>query len=604
MNENQTILGLRKRTVIWIVLIALFLILLFLIVFFLMRRKPDLSSFKEGVYYVAQNPKGDVVLYLDDVSSTMVSGKWYREGGEVAMPHRFEAKSRCLRRNVLRSDSLVIKVGALPGGDTLVLDLLMDGDWQNLRFIPWQQPPLMEVHRDYLYHESIFPVAVESDIVYAHAKGYWTSYPEPYDDCNDYLSIVMDKMNLDDLTLKDCALTMDVYSPVTEGKTRRPLLMLIHGGAFFNGDKKAAGYEEWGKYFASRGYVVASINYRIGFAPLGKNHMDRAGYRAVQDAHAAMCFLLSHPERFPIDPNRLFVGGSSAGGITALNLAFMKDEDRPASSYSNKVHEANQIPIVHYLIPDNENLDLEDMGDINAVVGEKDDVPFTINTVVNMWGAVHDIGMIDGYDDIAVLSFHGDADSVVAYGYDYPFTKIKTPVKDFISKVRKPIMDGSSWFSRAADDLLFEAENSLKPVNEFMSNEMYGSKCIHEKALSKGLKSELHTKRGGGHGLHADCGVLTDYYEVITDTTTRFLYLRMFPRPDLNPSFAGRQQWFSLDNAGEVQTCQWEALGGLVLEAEPDKARVLFFSDAPEHDLKISGQEKNGQSYNETYSIN
>ena len=556
--------------------------LLFLLLFIVSAcGKKDLGRFATGKYYVAQDSMGDVVLRFEEVSQNTIKGRWYEEKSWISAPHRFVARSRWLKRSVLKSDSLVINTNVMLEGDTLALDLLMDGGWRTMRFVPWQRPPVMELHRDYLYHDSLFPVAVDSNIVYAHAKGYWASYPEPLNG-NDYLSIVVDKMNMDDLTVKDCELTMDVYQPVTDVLAPRPLLMLIHGGAFFNGDKKSAGFEEWGNYFASRGYVVASINYRLGFAPLGKNHMDRAGYRAVQDAHAAICFLLRHPERFPIDPARLFVGGSSAGGITALNLAFMRNIDRPSSSYQNRVHEANQIPIVHYLIPNNENIDLEDLGNINAVVGEQYDVPFTINAVVNMWGAVHDITMIDGTRDIAILSFHGDADSVVAYGHDFPFTKVKTPVKDFIKTVRNPIKDGSSWFAKTADDILFAAENSLKPVNQFMSNEMYGSKCIHEKALSVGLKSELHTKAGGGHGL----------------------YLRMFPQPTMNKSVTGQRHWFELDNAGELRTCGWEAVGGLVLEAEPDKARVMFFADAPEHELKISGQEKNGQCYNETYSIN
>lgn len=530
------------------------------------RKPPDLSRLQVGDFYVASSDGRDVMLLFDVVTHDSVSGRWYVENAYLAKPHEFVAKSRFGHRDEMRSDALVVGADAMPGGDTLVLDLLLDDSWQTLRFLLWQQPPVMNIEKSYLYHDSLFDV-VESKAVYAHAKGYWASYSEPELDCDDYFSIVKKKLlDVHEMTMKDLELDMDVYCPDSDELVRRPLLMLIHGGAFFNGDKQSAGYKEWGHYFASRGYVVASINYRLGFQPYGSKHVDRAGYRALQDARAAICYLLRHPNRYPIDPNYLFVGGSSAGGITALNLAFMTDKDRPASSEEGVVH-----GLAHLFSKDEKRkeIGLEDLGGIDMVAennGGK--VNFDINAVVNMWGAVHKIEMIDNSQGTAILSFHGDADSVVAYGYDHPFTKVK-----------------------------------MKPLNEFLCNKMYGSKCIHERAEALGMKNELHTKVGGGHSLHADCDVLTDYYTLITDTTTRFLYLRMFPRPSLSIVRNGKQQWFELQNAGEVLTCRWEAIGGRVLEAQPDRARVIFFDDEEEHELRIIGQQKNGQDFEETYYV-
>lgn len=222
-----------------------------------------------------------------------------------------------------------------------------------------------------------------------------------------------------------------------------------------------------------------------------------------------------------------------------------------------------------------------------------------------MWGAVHKIDMIDSTNNTAILSFHGDADSVVAYGHDYPFAKANTIFRDFIGKVREPFKNNRSRFAQIADDILCDAEDLEKPVNQVLCNKMYGSKCIHEQALSKGMLSELHTKAGGGHSLHVnDDGSLSLYYNYISDVTKRFLYHRMFLKPTLTTSYVGQQQWFELDNAGELQTCSWEAEGGLVLQTEPYKARVIFFADADEHKLHITGKEKNGQNYNETYILN
>lgn len=594
----------RFKTCLWIGRILSFLFLLYL-VGSCKRKHLDLSQFQVETYYVAQVDGRNVVLYFDDVSHKSVSGRWYVEDCSVSKPHGFRAETGRAHRSEMRSDSLKINFDALPGGDTLAIDLLMDGGWRTLHFVPWTQPEPVEIDRSYLFHDSLYDVTVDKDVQYGVALGYWTSYPEP-GNRDDYLSIVKAKMNASDLTQKYWSLKMDVYSPVTNDTILRPLLLLIHGGAFFNGDKASAGYAEWGRHFASLGYVVASINYRIGFVPIGQKHIDRAGYRAVQDAHAAMCYLLRHPESYHIDPNLLFVGGTSAGGITALNLAFMTDADRPDCTKSDVVNDAAQAvsrwPVVGKYVPD--DLGMEDLGGINAVAG-MEDVDFEINAVVNMWGALHEVRMLGNSPHTAILSFHGDADSVVAYGYDYPFTKVKTPARDFIHDIRNVLKVSRSDFFKMTCDALEGLENSLVPINQFVCGKMYGSKCIHEKAKDfrdQGMLSELHTKAGGGHSLHVDDdGSLSDYYTLITDTTTRFLYLRAFPCPTLNLSCESQQHWYGLDNAGEVKTCQWEAEGGLVLEAESEKARVIFFGDADEHKLRISGNQKNGKPFSCEY---
>lgn len=589
--------------------IFLLLAVLLTIIFASCGKAPDLSRLKENNYYVAQNNECSVVLYVEKVTKKSFKGRWYIENGNTAQPHYFEAISERPYRKEMRSDSLVVKTDAMSHGDVLTLSILLDGSLQSFDFQLWQQPSAKNLERKYPYFDSMYDVSCEKDVPFAHAKGYWVSYPEHDNGGNDYLSIVLEKMTIVDLTQKDLVLTMDIYSPVTNDSTRHPLLLLIHGGAFFNGDKEAAGYKEWGEYFASRGYIVASINYRLGFLPIGSRHVDRAGYRAVQDAYAAVCYLLRHPEQYLINPNYIFVGGSSAGGITALNLAFMRDEDRPectkAGIFNNASHLYNELAdnILDYR--KRRDIGNEDLGNISVVAENSGGiVDFKVNAVVNMWGAVHKIDMIDNTNNTAILSFHGDADSVVAYDYNFPFTKVKTPVRDFIGAIKGAFRNGNSWFSQGAYGFLSDLEDNLNPVNQFLCNKMYGSKCIHEQALLKGMKSELHTKTGGGHSLHVNNdGTLSLYFTYISDITTRFLYPRMFPRPILTPTCVGQQQWFELDNAGLLLTCSWEAEGGLVLQVEPDKARVLFFADADEHNLLIAGQDKNGQGYNEIYSI-
>ena len=59
-------------------------------------------------------------------------------------------------------------------------------------------------------------------------------------------------------------LKLDIYKPTGNPNTQRPMLILNHGGAWVGGDKSEANIVLIAKEFVQRGYVVASVNYRLG----------------------------------------------------------------------------------------------------------------------------------------------------------------------------------------------------------------------------------------------------------------------------------------------------------------------------------------------------
>ncbi len=74
--------------------------------------------------------------------------------------------------------------------------------------------------------------------------------------------------------------------------------------------------------------LQGSINYRLGFHPL-KKEVREAEMRALEDADAALAYLLGR-EDLHINPQQVFLAGTSVGAITALNMAYRPD---PVSSY-------------------------------------------------------------------------------------------------------------------------------------------------------------------------------------------------------------------------------------------------------------------------------
>lgn len=93
--------------------------------------------------------------------------------------------------------------------------------------------------------------------------------------------------------------------------TPRPALLLLHGGYWLEGDK-GGGWKYFARRLTEEGFVVLSANYRL--AP-------KAAWPAQRDdALSALAFIKKHARVWNVDPNRVAVMGSSAGGHLATQL--------------------------------------------------------------------------------------------------------------------------------------------------------------------------------------------------------------------------------------------------------------------------------------------
>ncbi len=130
-------------------------------------------------------------------------------------------------------------------------------------------------------------------------------------------------------------LTMDIYQPTTTmGSTKYPVVVSIHGGAFDFGDKSDIAADC--QILASKGFIVAAINYREGWDWIKKSDplkctadtstLTEAWYRAQQDTRASLRFLMANADKYGIDPNWVFVEGSSAGAEASLGAAYFPQD--------------------------------------------------------------------------------------------------------------------------------------------------------------------------------------------------------------------------------------------------------------------------------------
>jgi len=216
-------------------------------------------------------------------------------------------------------------------------------------------------------------------------------------------------------------LKMDVYTPVGDPITNRPLLIFTHAGGFLNGSKDVDDMVAICDSFARKGYVTASLAYRKGFNPLSGSSAERAVYRGIQDGRAAVRYFKEHATTYGIDTNFIYFGGMSAGGFIALHLAYMEESDRPSSTYST-------------------SLLVNDLGCLDCA-GNSYPHSAKVRAIMNYWGAIQDTNLLRA-GGIPILQMHGTTDPTVPFEYGHPF-----------GVPTLPNVFGSKWIEKRANNM-------------------------------------------------------------------------------------------------------------------------------------------------------
>lgn len=205
---------------------------------------------------------------------------------------------------------------------------------------------------------------------------------------------------------------MDIYEPVGDNLLRRPLVIFFYGGAFVLGDKGDADVTAWCDSLAHYGYVAAAVNYRLGMDLTNQRSAIRAVYRAVQDSRAAIRYLKEFHQTYKIDTTLIFLGGESAGAITALHTAFLnKENDRPIETYSS----GNPLNA-----PDDD----DDLGCLDCEDATYPNHSVEVAGIIDLWGAMYKESYIDANENTPVLLIHGTNDNVVPFDQGQPFLNL------------------------------------------------------------------------------------------------------------------------------------------------------------------------------------
>jgi hypothetical protein len=126
-------------------------------------------------------------------------------------------------------------------------------------------------------------------------------------------------------------LKMDIYQPNGDNFAHRPLIVLAFPGSFTAGLRISPDIVTLCDNFSKRGYVCASIDYRLGFEDGSDcdTNQFKALMRGVQDMKAAVRYFYKDAQTtnsYRIDTSQIFIGGVSAGAFIGLNYAYGKED--------------------------------------------------------------------------------------------------------------------------------------------------------------------------------------------------------------------------------------------------------------------------------------
>jgi len=234
-------------------------------------------------------------------------------------------------------------------------------------------------------------------------------------------------------------LEMDIYQAIGDTATDRPVVIFCFGGSFYTGSRTSAELVSFANSFAQRGYVAASIDYRLASSVIdlaSEETMVKVVFGAVQDGKAAIRYFRKNFDEgnsLGIDPDQIFIGGTSAGGILAINLAYVDSTHKLPQTWQTW---ANEI------------------GGLEGNSGNSGYCSY-VSGVFGFAGAVGDTSYINA-NDVPFYGIHAEDDQTVPYNYAKPL-------------------------------------NGLAPVY------LYGSNLIHTRLNNLGIYSSFDSYTGSEH---------------------------------------------------------------------------------------------------------
>ena len=235
-----------------------------------------------------------------------------------------------------------------------------------------------------------------------------------------------------DWSLSNPGLEMDVYTPLNDTANNRPLLIFAHGGVYIEGDKNSITMVTLCEAFAKRGYVTASIRYRLTnlqslLSPNSYDIFSQTVVNSVSDMKSAIRYfrkdVTNNNNSYGINPDQIFVGGYSAGAVTAAHLSVIDEGE----------------------VPEEFQVFFDKSGGIEGNSGNPG-FSSEVSGAILLAGAINTTGFLD-VNDPPIVSVHSSDDNTINYECASPLSNLGIPLLDL------PILCGSGKIHDELDNI-------------------------------------------------------------------------------------------------------------------------------------------------------
>ncbi|MEM9931863.1 MAG: hypothetical protein AAF840_18875, partial [Bacteroidota bacterium] len=232
-------------------------------------------------------------------------------------------------------------------------------------------------------------------------------------------------------------LQMDVYQPMGDTASLRPVVVLYHGGNFLPrfvnnsvlGTTKDKAVVEFVTRFAERGYVGIAAENRVGWNPASPDPDVRtstllqAAYRGGQDGHMMARYLrktvVEEGNPLRIDTSRIVFMGLGTGGYLVMTHAFL--DSIPEILADDRFYDLNDQPyVVEAVHADPKGLlPAQFAPNVPSNVPNHVGYQSTVAMSINVGGALGDLDWIQGKSsEPLVVAVHDlrDPDAPFSFG--------------------------------------------------------------------------------------------------------------------------------------------------------------------------------------------
>lgn len=261
---------------------------------------------------------------------------------------------------------------------------------------------------------------------------------------------------------------LDIYKPKNPPQEGCPVLLQIHGGAFVSGNKDTQGLP-LAHYLAARGWIVASINYRLSPSVAMPAH--------IHDCKRALSWIRANGHEYGMNKDFVAVSGNSAGGYLAAMMGVSaKDKYFQPEDVEGDMSVQACVPIFGTFDSTNSEGQSLSVAPLSQII-EQQILHCTMEQNPEFWKKNTPLFKID-QDTSPMFLIHGSNDSII------PHSESEVFLKHLKEKSQSPVAYSKLVGAEHGFELMHSIRNDyvITAVHQFLE---YNYAAFQRKAKSK-----------------------------------------------------------------------------------------------------------------------